>query len=355
MKRKKCFLKLVCVMLCVTILTGCKASSMKIVFTMGMNSKEIFQIGSATCTTQETYILLATLQKQYEKVFGEDMWTKDFGGLTIEEYLKGTVISQMEQMYCINLMGESRNIVLTEQEKALAQKAAEEFFEELPDDLKKQFKVDQKTVEKLYAKYALAEKVYAKLTQDVNSEISDDEARIIKVQDILLKTYSEKDGEKKQLSEEKKEEKRLLAEQIAQRAAQGEDFTSLAKEYNEDTVLEYSFGRDELEESLEKVIFDMEAGEISQVTESQYGYHIIKCISSFEQEETDANKKILLEKRKEEAFQKLYDEFTNSTTYAFHDKAWKNVTLLEDASQMISFYDIYDRYFQDIEWADEET
>ena len=50
--------------------------------------------------------------------------------------------------------------------------------------------VDQELIQQMYEEYALAGKVYEYLIADINPEISDDEARTITVQDILIKTYS---------------------------------------------------------------------------------------------------------------------------------------------------------------------
>ena len=50
--------------------------------------------------------------------------------------------------------------------------------------------VTEETVTGLYAEYALANKVYQFIIRDINPEISDDEARTITVQHVLIKTYA---------------------------------------------------------------------------------------------------------------------------------------------------------------------
>ena len=59
----------------------------------------------------------------------------------------------------------------------------------------------------MYEEYALAGKVYEYLIADINPEISDDEARTITVQDILIKTYSlNENGERVPYSTQAKQE-----------------------------------------------------------------------------------------------------------------------------------------------------
>lgn len=57
----------------------------------------------------------------------------------------------------------------------------------------------------MYEEYSLAQKVYEYLIADINPEISDDEARTITVQHILVKTYSLNEaGERVPYTDEKK-------------------------------------------------------------------------------------------------------------------------------------------------------
>ena len=47
----------------------------------------------------------------------------------------------------------------------------------------------EEIVENLYREYAMADKVYQLIIQDINPEISDDEARKITVQQIFLQQH----------------------------------------------------------------------------------------------------------------------------------------------------------------------
>ena len=85
-----------------------------------------------------------------------------------------------------------------------------------------------------------------------------------------------------------KQEKLALAEEILQKINDGEDFDKLITEYNEDpgeTQNEdgsydgYLFGTGQMVEEFEKAAFALKDDEVSEIVETDYGYHIIKRVA----------------------------------------------------------------------------
>ena len=96
------------------------------------------------------------------------------------------------------------------------------------------------------------------------------------VRHILLLTQEKSDEEKKEI--------RKKMEGILSRAKSGEDFAELAKAYSEDPGskdkggLYENFGRGQMVKPFEDAAFSVPVGEISDIVETTYGYHIIKVI-----------------------------------------------------------------------------
>jgi foldase protein PrsA len=204
------------------------------------------------------------------------------------------------------------------------------------------------TIEELYTEYALADKVYDEIIRDINPEISDDEARTITVQDIFLYTVKkDKEGKPVPYSEEDKQHIYEKAQEIRQMAVSGEyDFTELAVQYSEDEVISCSFGKGEMEKPFEEAAFQLETDEISEVIETDSGYHIIKCLNTFNREETDANKLSIVEKRRKEAFGQEYDVFVDSLARQLNKKLLDQITLIHDPDVDTSdFFRVYEKYF----------
>lgn len=100
-----------------------------------------------------------------------------------------------------------------------------------------------------------------------------------------------------------------LAKEIYQKISNGENFKDLAKEYSKDfkqgvengANLGY-FGRDEMIEEFEKVVFAMKPGEISQPFKSEFGWHIAKVNDKVEAKEA------VFDEVKEQIKNKLIDQ-----------------------------------------------
>jgi len=96
------------------------------------------------------------------------------------------------------------------------------------------------------------------------------------VRHILLLTES--------MDDDKKKETRANLESILARAKKGEDFAALAKEFTEDPGskenggLYEDFSRGTMVKSFEDAAFTVPIGDISDIVETQYGYHILKVI-----------------------------------------------------------------------------
>lgn len=333
--------------LCMGGMTACGQGA-KVVFTTGFGKNEVFRIGSVSCTTAELMVYLTTAQNRYESVYGPEVWDVSLDGVTMEENVKETVLAKIAQVKTMCLLAEEKNVALDEKEQTAAAQAASAYFESLTDREKELMGVDQDTVLRLYTEYAIADKVYDYIIQDVNPEISDDEARTITVQHILFRVYTADDtGSRVDYGEEQKKAVYEKACEIRELAASGEqDFVELASKYSADSTITYSFGKGEMDAAFEEAAFQLETGEVSPVIETDAGYHIIKCISTFDREQTDLNKQEIVEQRRREVFGEEYDTFVETLVRQLNTKLWEEISLIHDGGVTTTdFYEVYHRFF----------
>lgn len=156
-------------------------------------------------------------------------------------------------------------------------------------------------------------------------------------------------GNRVPYSDELKQEAYGKALEIRRMAAEdGEDFLDLASRYSEDSVITYSFGKGEMEAAFEEAAFSLETEEVSEVIETEAGYHIIKCISTFDREQTDLNKLTIVEERRREVFGQEYDAFVETLARQLNEELWNSMKLLHDeAVTTTGFFDTYAKYFPD--------
>lgn len=342
------------IMAAAAALTGCgekNAEKMRVVLTTGFGREEVFRLDRTSCTLPEVMVYLTNTQNQYEAVFGEEIWEKDLNGANLESSIKENVLARIAQIKAMNLLAGKHAITLDEKELELSAKAAAQYYDSLNNTEIEKMGVNEELIRNLYEEYALANKVYDDIIKDINPEISDDEARTITVQQVLLKTYTlNGKGEKTALSESEKEKIFQKAQMIDALAKEGADFSKLIEEYSDDKVGTYSYGKGEMEASFEKTTFELGKDEVSDVIESEYGYHIVKCISTFDRDETDANKVKIVEQRKKEVFNEEYNEFLATLTKNLNKKLWADVTFIQDENvKTKDFFDVYNKYFGESE------
>lgn len=333
---------------CMGVLSACDADGTKVVFTTGFGKDEIFRIGSESCTVAEVMVYLTNIQNQYENVYGSEVWQVSLEDVTLEENVKEIVLAKIAQMKTMYLLALDRQVELTESEEEKVKEAAEYYFESLNATEAEKMGADLAVIEGLYREYALADKVYQHIIEDVNPEISDDEARTITVQHLLLRTYSvDEQGKRVNFSIAERQEVYDQISELRRQAVEGEsDFLELAGRHSEDSTITYSFGKGEMDAAFEQTAFSLETGEISGIVETESGYHIIKCISTFDREQTDLNKLKILEERRREVFGQQYEEFVATLVRQLNTKAWESVELItEENVTTADFFEVYNQYF----------
>lgn len=330
-------------------LTGCGKAGIgtKVVLTTGFDKDEIFRIETSSCTLPEVMVYLTNIQNRYESVYGEEIWSTNVGGVTLEQNVKDIALAQIAQIKTMNLMAKQYEVELSDEEKAQVENAASAYYNSLNDTEIERMGVSEKTINNLYTEFALAEKMYQYTIRDINPEISDDEARTITVQHILIKTYAlDGTGKKIDYTQHAKEEAYKRACQVLELVQDGEDFDELIRRYSEDDKSTYSFGKGEMDAAFETAAFNLGKDEISGIVETEFGYHIIKCLNTFDKEETDANKIKIVDQRRAEAFGQEYDAFVETLTRNLNEELWDNVSFIHDENVITKdFFDVYSEYF----------
>ncbi len=335
------------------LLSGCMDSlkGSKVVLTTGFEKNEVFRIEDMSCTLPEAMVYLINTKNRYESVYGREIWNVSLDGVTLEENIKETVLAQLAQQKTMNLLARQNGVALSEEEEARVMQAAETYFKSLSEEEKSALQITVKDVEELYREYALARKVYQYIIKDINPEISDDEARTITVQYIYFRTcILDGTGKKIEYSEEEKQEILRKAEEVRFQLKNEEaDFEELILKYSDSEEGTCSFGKGEKDQAFEDAAFNLETDEISDIVETPDGYYLIKCISTFNRTETDANKVKIVEKRREEVFGQEYEDFVAALTRNLNEDLWQSVSLAGTENITTSdFFDVFNKYFDGI-------
>lgn len=307
-------------------LGGCQIGNRQIVVSGSLSDKQVFKIGSATCGVKEAKVYLTNYQNIYGTAYGLNLWEHDFGDDSLTQYVKDITLEELTHVVCMDLLAESQEVSLSEEEKADVASAAKEYYASLSEDEVAYLAVTESDIAEYYAHYALAQKLYHSLTNGVNDEVSDDEARVIEIMQIYV-------------TDETK------AAEVLSKLKNGDDFASVANNYNQLSSIQVTVSRDELPVEVEKVAFDLDNGEISDEIPVDHGYYFIKCLNKYDEELTEANKSNIVEKREKEAFDDIYNEYVSGLSSYLNQNLWDELELDTDASIATdSFFEVFEKY-----------
>ena len=316
-------------------LAGCGIQDLdrKVVFTTGFSDDEVFRIEDSTCSLSEVMFYLVNTQMGYERTFGSDIWGVATDDGTVEDRLKNSVLAKVAQIKVMNLLARENEIELDEAETAQASADAKQYYDGLSEDDKAAMNnISFEDVEMIYQEQAVADKLYDYIIRDINPEISDDEARTITVEQILIKTYTvDGDGNKIPYTNGEKDAAYMRIREVLKKLLNEESsFEELMAVYNEAEEGTISFGKGDMESEYDTAAFNLGTEQVSNIVETSEGYVLIKCISTFNREETEANKVKIVEERKREVFGAQYDAFVATLTKELNEKLWNNITLMEN-------------------------
>lgn len=337
--------------ICSFLLIGCSNESTEkknVVLTTGFNKGELFKVEDQSCYLPEAMIYLINSQNQYESVYGDQIWQIEVDGKSMKDTLKDNILADLSQIKAIKIAAAEEGISLSEAEMELAAKAGAEYYASLTPREIEVTGATEAVITSMYEEYALANKLYNELIKDINPEISDDEARTITVEHIFFKTYTtDGSGEKIEYNGDAKQEIYEKAKMVHDLAVDGEyNFEELALEYSDSEEIEMSFCKGEMEQTFEDAGFELGKDEISDVIATRYGYHIIKCISTFNREETDLKKIQIAEEQRQEVFGEDYDEFAKKLLTRLNTDLWESVDIVSDENvNTQSYFECYHKYF----------
>ncbi|MBQ9737840.1 MAG: peptidylprolyl isomerase, partial [Clostridia bacterium] len=228
------------------------------------------------------------LQTGFITDINEFDWDKieEESGLSYKEMAKALAVNAVSSMYSIISEGEKHGIVLDEADKAEAKEWLEtqkaNYGDEFEMVLKSNGYDSEESLLEMYTAQILANKIYKDMesnmsdyiTPQIEAQVSGDK---VTVKHILIAFKNEEDGT---VSDNAKADAKEKAEMVLAKVKAGEDFDKLIEEYNEDpgaTSDGYTFANDgTMVQSFADASFALEIGAVSELVETNYGYHIIK-------------------------------------------------------------------------------
>lgn len=273
----------------------------------------------------ETMVIVTTERLRYEELYTDKIWDTvvDESGTTFEETLLSQIHDFLKELKTMSRMADEEKVTLSGKERELAKQAAAQYMKELKN-AGESSEIDKDVVESLYEDYWKTEKLVETLTGSVNLEVSDSEAKVITVDEIVL---SDKDQADEALKEVQME---------------GTDFMTVAKGVSEDQEIEKKISRGLRPEAYEKAAYALATGEISDVIEADGKYYILRCVNDYDESATKVRKEEMVREKKNEAFYETYSEYAAKVHFAKDDSLWKNLSITDGERTSADFFEIFE-------------
>lgn len=278
----------------------------------------------------ETMVIVTTERLRYEELYSEKIWNAavDNRGTTFETVLLTQIHDFLKELKLMSLMASDQKISLSSREKELAKEAAETYMDALGEELSRQFGLEKKEIETLYTDYWLSEKLVDKLTDGMNLEVSDSEAKVITVSQIEC------------------DDEATAQEVLSKVQTEGTDFNSVAKAYSKDQEIKKQVFKGLKGSAYEEAAYGLEQGQISGVISDSGKYYILKCINDYDESATKIHKEQMLRDKKNQAFYSAYQSFKDEKELTGDPEIWRDLSISDSPKTKADFFKIYEEVCQ---------
>lgn len=282
-------------------------------------------------TDAQTMLIIATERNRYRQVYTDQIWNVEVSDdkTPFQTYLLEQIRTFLSEVKSMNILADEQGLTLTSQEREQLKQLADDYYNSLTDADKAYTRASRDDVYTMYEAYHRANKLVDELTKDVSLEISDSEAKVIQVQEIVV-------------SDEAK------AQEVYEKVAnEGADFATTARKESEDPDTDISVGRGERDSAYEDPVFALETGQIAQPFLWQGRWYVVKCVNDFDESATLERKSNMALERKNKAFRSIYDSFEEEHKVEIDGTIWNKVSLSDGADCTTS--DFFERYHEEME------
>ena len=310
-------------MMAALVLTGCNAKDTDTVAT----------VYGTPVTLGEAGLFATYQQAQYEQFYSMYLnttvdWSQTYDGTkTMEDQTKEGVLEQFKKMQIVAAHAADYNISISEEEQAKIEEAATKLMEANDEKTQKALHMSKESVTSLLETYYLYNTISEAMVADVNTEVSDEEAAQKKMSyiEFSLAGTTDEEGNTVELTEEEKAAIKAKAEAVVtagatemEKSVEGTDYTISEETFDGESTT--------LDTAVYEAAGKLKEGEISSVIETENAYYVVRLDSNFDKEATESKKESIVEERKTEAFDKVYEGWeTEENAFVLEEDVWKSI------------------------------
>lgn len=279
------------------------------------------------------------LKTQLENQLGEDSWeTAIYEGKTALEYAKERALQSAIEDLVVTKKAEEDKITLTADDKKNMQQVKSQWISHYGSESKFLKQLKEYGINEEQFDYMMKATYYKDHLVENYTDVSEDEIldyynqKIVKVKHILVFTIDPETN--KPLDNSGINAAKNQAQRIWEMAKDGQDFDALVAEYTDDQDLFYyiseGFSIDQNGDESVRMVSEFETaalalgvGEVSDIVQTQYGYHIIKRYENDNEMYVKA-KKMLEQKVSDKKFSEILDDWKSNMKIVVNESIYSS-------------------------------
>lgn len=271
----------------------------------------------------------AMYETYYGSMMGDNMWkTEVEKGKTYEETAKETIMQSLEELYLVNEHAEDYKVSLTDEEEQSIEDAADQFVKDNDADVRDAISGDKDTVEEVMKLFTIQQKMQTEMLKDVDRNVSDEEAAQKAMQYVAFTYSDQKDSQSSDSDSttDTKEEAKKKADTFFDAVKGGADFGQAAEDQDKSAIdLTFDSSTTSPNEELIQAADKLEAGQVTDVIETDTGYYVGKVTSTFDQAATDSKKQEIISQRESEKYNEIVEDWKKDTKIKENKDVWKKI------------------------------
>ena len=308
-KIKGIIMILAALMMILAVLSGC--SEIRISNPFGADMCMV--IDDAQCSMGTATLALLEAKDDYDSSESDVLWIRTIGEMTLAEYVKATVKDELTRYTASQVMARDLTVFITEDERSKAEKDARELLDKLGKKFNlNKYRISLDDAVDLFLKRTYYEKVYNKISANINMEISEEDTKVIQISYVFIPA----------------EDGISVAEVMRNEMKGGADFTTVCYSFGYEPVIGAKLAdKGTMPAAFENYAYVLKDNELSEIVETKDGYYIILCLEDYLVSESVANRNRIMSDGRRERFGAAYDEFVSEHSIKFNSEQWDKLDI----------------------------
>lgn len=315
-------------LLAVLLLNGCSVMGRSVFWALDCGPNTAFKIGPQKCLDKEVKVYTASFADYYGQIGETYIWSSKVNVNTeqLEDSLKNEVLHLLARIYAMNIYAKDHGIALSNEVRSQIASAANAYVDGLTEAQRQDMGIVVADVREMYERYGTALLVYNNLLDDIDNEVSEDEARIM---DAYVMELTDAETENS----------------IKERILRPDMFPILVQTYSEGNKGLLHIERGMYPKAFEEEAFRMENETIAGPIQVDDTLYYIYCVNKYNEELSEQNKAKIVSNRRQEILEGIVKEQNEKYYAQINNHFWEKLPVQGDGQDRSKlFFQVYDEY-----------